>query len=538
MFSSKRNKDNLPVVSRLKSEASIIEALANRQTHLVRQGRKMQAQSPLERDRTSYSSTFYSTEKDLLKNNSLTRKIIELYPNIVYIYDLRQRRSVYLNLSLEKFLGYLPGEINFPNEQLFAKLLHPDDVESIAHHYDRCQTLKQGDSLKIEYRLQDKKGNWRWLESKDTVFELDSEGKTVQTLGVIQDITETKKNQLEASKLNLELAEKVDFLETWHDKRLKLATMNEFLQACLTIEEAQTAIADLLQPLFPDTHGAVYLINNSKNLLQAIASWRTTDSQKSFEPHDCWALRLGNKHTAYPSTPGIYCNHVDCNSDRQPTLCLPMIAKGKALGMLYLRFDSPEPISKLIQELSATVAQNIAMSLANLKLQEKLRYQSLRDPLTGLYNRRFLQESLSKEIDRARRQQQFVGILMIDIDRFKKFNDLYGHAVGDLVLEEVGKYLHSQIRQYDLACRYGGEELVVVMPNAAIGDIVMRAEEIRLGVKQLKLQHNDRDIESITVSIGVSCFPDDGIETNSLIQAADRALYQAKEAGRDRVQRC
>ena len=215
-----------------------------------------------------------------------------------------------------------------------------------------------------------------------------------------------------------------------------------------------------------------------------------------------------------------------------------MIAKGKALGMLYLRFDSPESISELIQELSATVAQNVAMSFANLKLQEKLRYQSLRDPLTRLYNRRFLQESLTKEIDRARRQQQFIGVLMIDIDRFKKFNDLHGHAVGDLVLKEVGKYLRSQIRQYDIACRYGGEELVIVMPNAAIGNIVMRAEEIRLGVKQLKLRHNNRDIEPITISIGVSCFPDDGVETNSLVQAADRALYQAKSAGRDCVRRC
>jgi diguanylate cyclase (GGDEF)-like protein len=215
-----------------------------------------------------------------------------------------------------------------------------------------------------------------------------------------------------------------------------------------------------------------------------------------------------------------------------------MIARSNTLGMLYLRFNTPEPISELIQELAKTVAQNIAMSFASLKLQEQLRYQSLRDPLTRLYNRRYLQESLEKELDRAQRKQQFIGIIMIDIDHFKNFNDAYGHSVGDLVLKEVGNYLLSQIRQYDLACRYGGEELVIVMPDVAIGDTVMRAEEIRAGIKQLKLEYDEQELESITVSIGVSCFPDDGITSEQLIQAADKALYQAKEQGRDRVKRC
>jgi len=536
MSSNGKSQDNSPCTSRLKNEGAIFEAPVNRQVASV----KKDGELPFSYDRDNSSCTlaFSFVEDDLLKNNSSIQKIIELCSNIIHIYDLEHKRSVYSNISLGRFLGYLPTEINSLSEQLFEKLLHPDDVESVAEHYRLCEELIQGDYFKIEYRLRDKQGNWHWLESKDTVFNLDSQGKAVQILGVIQDITETKKNQLEASRLNLELAEKVNILETWHDKRLKLATMNEFLQACLTMKEAEMAIADLLEPLFPNTHGVVYVINNSENLLQEIASWGTVNNKTTFEPHDCWGLRLGNKHLAYPSTPGVYCKHIDCNTNRQPTLCLPMIAKGKTLGMLYLRFDSFEPISELIQELSVTVAQNIAMSFANLKLQEKLRYQSLRDPLTGLHNRRFLQESLSKEIDRARRQQQFIGILMIDIDRFKKFNDLYGHMVGDLVLKEVGKYLLLQIRQYDIACRYGGEELVIIMPNAAIEDMVIRAEEIRLGVKQLKLQHNNRDIEPITVSIGVSCFPDDGIETNSLIEAADRALYQAKKAGRDRVKRC
>ncbi|MEN9518502.1 MAG: hypothetical protein RLZZ381_1090 [Cyanobacteriota bacterium] len=473
---------------------------------------------------------------NLQVNTSLTERITKLAPNIIYIYDLEKKRNVYSNLLLSEILGYSNSEIK-SIKLLLNKVFHPEDLNAIAQHHQNCLQLNQGDYLTIEYRVQDKQGQWHWLESKDTVFERNALGKPTQILGFAQDITKIKELQFNTTKKNLKLSEEVTALKNWRDKHLKLVTMNEFLQACLTIKEAQTALSSLLQPLFPNTHGAVYLMKNSKNLLEPIASWGIVNND-TFEPHECWALRKGDLHLADPSTPGIYCSHVDRLVSHQPTLCIPMIARSNTLGMIYLRFDTPEPIGELIQELSKTVAQNIAMSFASLELQEQLRYQSLRDPLTRLYNRRYLEESLGKELDRAQRKQQFIGIIMIDIDHFKNFNDTYGHSVGDLVLKEVGNYLLSQIRQYDLACRYGGEELVIVMPDTTIGDTVMRAEEIRVGIKQLNLKYDEQEIESITVSIGVSCFPDDGITSEQLIQAADKALYQAKEEGRDRVKRC
>ncbi len=466
---------------------------------------------------------------NLQNEASLTKKITELIPNIIYIYDLEKKCNIYSNSLSRKILGYSDSELKSMKRSL-SRIFHPEDLLAIAQHHQDCLHLNQGNYLTIEYRVQDKQGNWHWLESKDTVFERDAFGKPIKILGVAQDITEIKE-------IKLKLTEEVKALETWRDQHLKLATMNEFLQACLTLKEAQTALSSLLQPLFPQTHGAVYLMKNSKNSLQAIATWGIVNSS-TFETHECWALRKGDSHLAYPSTPGIYCSHVDADNCHQPTLCIPMIAKGQTLGMLHLCFKTSDSISELIQELSKTVAQNIAMSFASLELQEKLRYQSLRDPLTRLYNRRYLQESLKKELDRAQRKQQFVGIIMIDIDHFKKFNDIYGHSVGDLVLKEVGNYLLSQIRQYDIACRYGGEELVIVMPDASIENTILRAEEIRVGIKQLKLEHGYQQLKSITVSIGVSCFPDDGIHSEQLIQAADKSLYQAKEQGRDRVKRC
>ncbi|MFM2315542.1 MAG: hypothetical protein RLZZ04_4820 [Cyanobacteriota bacterium] len=485
-------------------------------------------------------TTLLEKNKENIDSTSLIERIIQLTPNIIYIYDLEKKCNIYSNSLIAEKLGYSDSEIESMNKQLFSKLLHPEDVKAIAKHQQDCLKLSPGEYLTIEYRMQDRQGDWHWLASTDTVFEQNDLGRPTQILGIAQDITEIKQHQLAATTLNFELATKVAALETWRDQHLKLAAMNEFLQACLTLKEAESALKDLLQPLFPNTHGAVYLMNNSKNSLEAIATWGTisNDISFNFEPHECWALRKGDRHLAHPSTPGIYCSHNDHRSCNQPTLCLPMIAKSKTLGMLYLCFDTPEPISELIQELSATVTQNIAMSFASLQLQERLRYQSLRDSLTRLYNRRYLQESLAREIDRAQRKHQFIGIIMIDIDHFKKFNDVYGHTVGDLVLREVGNYLLSQVRQYDTACRYGGEELVIVMPDASLENTVMRAEEIRKGIKQLKLEHDQQPLESITVSIGVSCFPDDGINSEQLIRAADKALYQAKAQGRDRVQRC
>ena len=502
----------------------------------IAEARIEQLEQELEQKVTEKTAALVSANHDLKENNILMDRVANLVPSLLYIHDLEHQCNIYHNHYVCEILGYCAVQIDEMNVQLFGELLHPEDRDLIVQHHEKCLALKDDDYLEIEYRMQDSFGNWHWLHSKDTVFERNLAGKPTQILGITQDITEARKIQSETARLNSELAEKVKILEKWHEERLKLAKMNEFLQACLTVREAEIVLTDLLQPMFPNSHGIVYLMNNSKNMLQAIASWGIAKCNSSFEPDECWSLRRGNVHQAYPRTTGLYCGHVNstCNS---PTLCLPMIAKGKTLGMLHLRFDNVEEVSSMVQEFATTVAQNIAMSFANLKLQEKLRHQSLRDPLTGLYNRRYLQECLNKEIDRARRKQYSIGIMMLDVDRFKRFNDIYGHSAGDLVLKEVSAYLVEQTRQYDLACRYGGEELVIVMPDASIEDTVIRAEQIREGIKKLKLNHQSQPLETITVSIGVSCFPKHGGDVDSLIRAADKALYQAKNSGRDRVRR-
>lgn len=203
--------------------------------------------------------------------------------------------------------------------------------------------------------------------------------------------------------------------------------------------------------------------------------------------------------------------------------------------MFYLQTELPEIVSCYQKHLAHTVSKQISLAFYNLKLKEQLRNDSIRDALTGLFNRRYLDESLKQEIIRAKRNQQPLSIIMVDVDHFKKFNDTYGHDVGDMVLREVAKFLQGQVRESDIVCRYGGEEITLILMNTPLGIAKQRAENICSGVRELSLQNQGEILPSLTVSLGVAGFPLDGTTGEEILQKADRALYQAKKTGRDRV---
>jgi diguanylate cyclase (GGDEF)-like protein len=181
------------------------------------------------------------------------------------------------------------------------------------------------------------------------------------------------------------------------------------------------------------------------------------------------------------------------------------------------------------------VADHIALTVANLKLRETLRHLSIRDPLTGLFNRRYMEESLERELRRADRKGTSVGIIMIDIDHFKRVNDTYGHEAGDTVLREMGVLLQRHIRGSDIACRYGGEEFTLILTDSPLSVAQHRAEHLREEIKELHIEYRGQDLGTITLSMGVAAFPQHGATEEALLQAADLALYRAKAEGRDRV---
>jgi diguanylate cyclase (GGDEF)-like protein len=170
--------------------------------------------------------------------------------------------------------------------------------------------------------------------------------------------------------------------------------------------------------------------------------------------------------------------------------------------------------------------------------RERLYLQSIRDGLTGLFNRRYLDETLPREINRAERGKQPLGVLMFDIDHFKKYNDTYGHDAGDLVLKSLAYAVLSNIRESDIACRYGGEEFVIILPDSPLEAIKRRAESLLKKIAEMDLQHDGKELGKITISIGVAAYPQHGGTHDALIKSADEAAYQAKENGRNRMVVC
>jgi diguanylate cyclase (GGDEF)-like protein len=181
------------------------------------------------------------------------------------------------------------------------------------------------------------------------------------------------------------------------------------------------------------------------------------------------------------------------------------------------------------------VSEHLSLALANLKLRETLRTQSIRDPLTGLFNRRYMEESLERELRRAERRGHPVGVIMIDLDHFNHFNNTFGHQAGDALLQAFGELLRTRVRSEDIACRYGGEEFTLIMPEAPPEIVLQRAEQLREEVRELRVNLRGQALGMVTASMGVAVFPTDAGVGSELIREADRALYLAKEAGRDRV---
>jgi diguanylate cyclase (GGDEF)-like protein len=269
--------------------------------------------------------------------------------------------------------------------------------------------------------------------------------------------------------------------------------------------------------------------------MEVLASFGDEPTTKMAFPLDeCWAMRRNQVHLAGPSNTTLVCNHL-LEPQPQEYLCVPLAAQGQMVGMLHVGSHFEGKLLERQKKLAVLMGEQIALALANLRLRESLRNQSIRDALTGLYNRRYMEEQLEKEVNRSGRDGRKLSALMIDIDHFKEFNDRHGHAAGDTVLGSVGTLLNRMGRKSDLTCRYGGEELVVLFPETRLEDALALADRLRLAIKELALEHRGQPLGPVTVSVGVATCPDDGKTAAELLRAADIALYHAKAMGRDRV---
>src|SRR5215831_10086066 len=318
-----------------------------------------------------------------------------------------------------------------------------------------------------------------------------------------------------------------------------LTRMAEVLQACVTEEEAYTVVGRFAGQFFRRESAAVFITSASRNLVEARAMWGGVGPDWAmFKPEDCWALRRGRAHLVDDTSSGLLCQHLPKPSP-DAYLCIPLMAQGESLGVLYLSsngaIERAGGWTEMKQRLAQTIAEQLGLAVANLKLRDTLRNQSIRDPLTGLFNRRYMEETLERELRRAERGRHAVGVIMLDLDHFKEFNDTFGHEAGDVLLRDLARLLKSSMRSEDVACRYGGEEFVLILPEASPEASLRRSEQLREAVKRLYVSHRGQLIGGISMSLGVACFPDHAANGEALLQAADAALYAAKNDGRDRV---
>ena len=320
----------------------------------------------------------------------------------------------------------------------------------------------------------------------------------------------------------------------------QVSELSCLLQACTSTTEVYRVIPERMERLFRGYSGYIALLNESRTRVETVAAWGPNPpSQQAFVPEECWALRRGSPHVSTPGSSALSCAHFPGGGT---TICIPLIANGHALGTFALQdgpgasaADSLAQASAWQRQVMSSLAEDIALAIANLGLREELRRQAIRDPLTGLYNRRYMQEFLDRELSRAARRSRSVAVLMVDLDHFKLYNDTYGHGAGDQALAGVGEVLLRSVRAEDLACRYGGEEFCVILTECPLEQAVKRATEIRQRIRQCRLQRDDRARDPLTTSIGVAAFAETTDRGDLLLKFADEALYQAKRNGRDCV---
>ena len=439
------------------------------------------------------------------------------------------------NAAAERLFGYAAAEVLGRSGTLLTAPGRAGEIES------SLERLRRQEQVRCETQTMAKDG--RVLDIGMTAFPVQERtGRLIGFSAILRDVTEHKRAVEERQEKEI-LKTHVQELSRRAQELASLNELGDVLRSAVHVSEAYPVIPRFIRELFPAESGALYEFNEDHNLLAGVLSWGDSASQDDvFVPSECWALRRGQVHEVSEGSGEMVCQHL-----KPPvsvgSLCIPLMARGRPLGLLVLMGprqghlwpDEQGIAGEYRQRLARAVAQQIASALFDIRLQETLRDRASRDPLTGLFNRRTLEETLHRELYRAARRKSKVGFVLFDLDHFKRFNDRFGHAAGDAALREVSAFIQKRTRAEDILCRYGGEEFLLVLSDCTSKNLMRRAEEIREGVKLLRLEHGQRPLGEVTLSAGAALFPDHGRTLDNLFQAADAALYQAKKAGRDRI---
>ncbi|HIK05556.1 MAG TPA: diguanylate cyclase [Trichormus sp. M33_DOE_039] len=470
---------------------------------------------------------FQEDTRELQRSQQMQQLFLDQGPFGAYIKD-EQSRVLYYNQEMQsrflvgplEWLGktdseFLPdpeqGRLVMENDQIVVKTLRP---------------LKLIEEVKIP-------GNekpYYWLSFK---FPFSDHTTGERRIGGISiDVTESVEAQRVIADLNRQLEEKTLTLEFKNRQVTYLSDMVNMLYTCESEDEVYQVVALTCTKLFPSMSGCINIISNSKNYVEIKSFWGGEKKGKEvFSQSECWALRRGKLNLLSPQNLGLMCSHL-----LQPVngahLCVPLLGQVEVIGFLHIH--SLEEIGSEEQQIAEIIARYLAFALNNLLMKQRLTHDNLRDRLTELFNPSYMQTITDQRLAEAERLGQSLGIVFLDIDNFKSYNSRYGHLTANIAIKALAKLLSKSIRSFDIPCRWGGDEFVIVMPNVTVATLTERVEQLRLDISQMQLKDGDQILESITASFGIA-ISEPGITVQDLLSRANQAMLEAKRTLKNQV---
>ena len=440
-------------------------------------------------------------------------------------------RVLWLNPGFERLTGYGLEEMlgRRPGEFLYSELTEAGSKERFER---QCRSNRP---FVTENQFRHRDGHDYWLEN--CVTPIFDENASLRFL-LCNARETTVRRQLRSKHEKSILIEK----SRQRERRL-LSQISEWLYSAKSLDELTQVVSRSLETLIPEASGQLHVYSNSRDVLDLLVRWNGGEHQTHIDPDDCWSLRRGRAYSYGLKSIEFPCHHADKRG--LPYFCLPIVAHGQTNGLLHLQFK-PDAIGNMAKEqkfeflqqrwqLALLCAEQISLSMANVQLRQELLDQSVRDPLTNLWNRRWLLDAAHKEIQNSNRKNVPFSILSLDIDHFKKFNDHHGHDAGDLVLRAIGNEMLEYFATDAAPCRIGGEEFLVLCPGLNSKEAGYLADQFRKEISNLEVKHSGTPLPKVTVSIGVASYPRDALTLVDLMSVADRAMYQAKDCGRDQI---
>ena len=462
------------------------------------------------------------SEETLRQSEERFRLVSWATQDAVWDWDL-ETNQIEWGPGLQKVFHY-PPETTKTNSAWWFEHIHPEDVGKVRRSME--QALGGGmEFWSKEYRFRRAAGTYANIMDRGYIIK-DDMGKPDRMIGSMTDITERKQTE-ETIKQQNEMLSSLHYMTLnllrYHEVNQLLSALVEFSTTFLDSTYAEIMLAESEALVIKaTTQNSSQHLNERLGREDAPLSWQAFDTR---EPAVVKAYMSWDQRPALYDELSLYAVAAFPIIDNQR--CLGVIAVGRNTDNYEFTFDQIQ-FGRFFANLTALV-------LNNVQLREALHEQSIRDPLTGLFNRRYLEETLTRELARVVRQESSLGIVMIDLDRFKHYNDTFGHVAGDALLRQLGQFLQRHVRREDIACRYGGEEFILILPNASLEAAQKRAEYVRQRVKEMNFQGVPSELYEVTLSIGVAAYPQHGSTGDIVVQAADAALYQAKQEGRDRV---